>query len=260
MKIDKRKNYYVVLDTEGLGLNDSKKKIYGRQRSYDIGYVIIDKKGNIIKMFNALTQEIFGDSELMETAYFANKIPLYDYMLDNKEIKQKLFAKIVNEIKRDLKKYNIKGIFAFNVNYDINALVETAQYIMKENCPKLTFENTKNGKYKPQFEKFLQKLFGTQIEFYDIWTMACATLCQQKTFLSNAKYTSKGNIITNAEVVYQYVTDQEDFKEDHTALSDAIIESEILARIFANGCSPMKAIYFPYRLIPKEYRSIKRVA
>ena len=80
------------------------------------------------------------------------------------------------------------------------------------------------------------------------------------TFLANAKYTSKGNIITNAEVVYQYVTDQEDFKEDHTALSDAIIESEILARIFANGCSPMKAIYFPYRLIPKEYRSIKRVA
>ena len=70
-------------------------------------------------MFNALTQEIFGDSELMETAYFANKIPLYDYMLDNKEIKQKLFVKIVNEIKRDLKKYNIKGIFAFNVNYDI---------------------------------------------------------------------------------------------------------------------------------------------
>ena len=39
MKIDKRKNYYVVLDTEGLGLNDSKKKIYGRQRSYDIGYM-----------------------------------------------------------------------------------------------------------------------------------------------------------------------------------------------------------------------------
>ena len=74
------------------------------------------------------------------------------------------------------------------------------------------------------------------------------------------KYTNKGNIMTNAEVVYQYITDQEDFKEDHTALSDAIIESEILARIFANGCSPMKAMYFPYRLIPKEYRTIKRVA
>ena len=26
MKIDKRKNYYIVLDTEGLGLNDHKKK------------------------------------------------------------------------------------------------------------------------------------------------------------------------------------------------------------------------------------------
>ena len=103
MKIDKRKNYYIVLDTEGLGLNDHKKKVYGRQRSYDVGYVIVDKKGTIIKMFNALTKEIFGDSELMATAYFANKIPLYEYMIDNKEVKEKMFIKIVNEIKRDLK-------------------------------------------------------------------------------------------------------------------------------------------------------------
>ena len=152
--------------------------------------------------------------------------------------------KIVNEIKRDLKKYNIKGILAYNVNYDITALVETAQYTMKDNCPKLTFEKTKSGKYKPLFEVFLQKLL----------TMACKTLCQQKTFLANAKYTNKGNIITNAETVYQYITDKEEFKEDHTALSDAIIESEILARIFANGCSLMKQMYFPFRMIPKEYQ------
>ena len=254
MKIDKRKNYYIVLDTEGLGLNDHKKKVYGRQRSYDVGYVIIDKKGTIIKMFNALTKEIFGDSELMATAYFANKIPLYEYMIDNKEVKETMFIKIVNEIKRDLKKYNIKGILAYNVNYDITALVETAQYTMKDNCPKLTFEKTKNGKYKPLFEVFLQKLLNTKVEFYDIWTMACKTLCQQKTFLANAKYTNKGNIITNAETVYQYITDKEEFKEDHTALSDAIIESEILARIFANGCSLMKQMYFPFRMIPKEYQ------
>ena len=177
MKIDKRKNYYIVLDTEGLGLNDHKKKVYGRQRSYDVGYVIVDKKGTIIKMFNALTKEIFGDSELMATAYFANKIPLYEYMIDNKEVKEKMFVKIINEIKRDLKKYNIKGILAYNVNYDITALVETAQYTMKDNCPKLTFEKTKNGKYKPLFEVFLQKLLNTKVEFYDIWTIACKTLC-----------------------------------------------------------------------------------
>ena len=50
------------------------------------------------------------------------------------------------------------------------------------------------------------------------------------------------------------ITDKEEFKEDHTALSDAIIESEILARIFANGCSLMKQMYFPFRMIPKEYQ------
>lgn len=251
MKIDKRKNYYVVLDTEGLGLNDSKNKIYGQQKSYDIGYTIMDKKGNIQKRFNALTKEIFGDSELMSTAYFADKIPLYDYMLDNKEIKQRLFINIIRELKRDLKKYKIKGIFAYNCNYDIVALAETAQYTI-DNCPKMTYEKTKKGKWKPKHEKLLQKLLDTKVEFYDIWTMACMTLCQQKTFLAQAKFTKKGNIITNAEVVYNYITDQKDFKEEHTALADAEIESEILARIFANGCKPQKQIYFPYRLIPKE--------
>lgn len=251
MKIDRRKNYYIVLDTEGLGLNDFKKKIYGKQKSYDIGYVIIDKKGNIIKHFNCLTKEIFDDSELMETAYFYNKVPLYEEMLNNKEVTKRLFINIIRELKRDLKNFKIKGIFAYNCNYDIVALVETAQYTIK-NCPKLTFTKTKNGKWKPQHEKFLQKLLNTKVEFYDIWTMACMTLCQQKTFLANAKFTKKGNIITNAEVVYNYITDQTNFVEDHTAYSDACIEAEILARIFANGCKPQKQVYFPYRLIPKE--------
>lgn len=248
MKIDKRKNYYIVLDTEGLGLNDYKNKVYGRQKSYDIGYVIIDKKGRIQKIYNALTEEIFGDNELMSTAYFANKIPMYDLMLDNKEIKIKCFEKIIKQLKRDLKNYKIKGIFAYNVEYDITALVETAQYTIN-NCPKLKFEKTKKGKWKPLHEKLLQSILETKVEFYDIWTMACMTLCQQKTFLMNCKKTKSGNVVTNAEEVYRYITDDTDFCEDHTALSDAIIESEILTRIFANGCKPQKQIYFPFRLV-----------
>jgi hypothetical protein len=256
MKIDKRKNYYVVLDTEGLGLNDYKKKEYGKQKCYDVGYVIIDKKGNIIKHFNALTREVFGDMELMSTAYFFNKMPIYEQMLSDKEVTERLFVNIIRELKRDLKKFKIKGIFAYNCNYDIVALAETAQYTI-DNCPKLTFTKTKNNKWKPEHEKLLQKLLDTKVEFYDIWTMACMTLCQQKTFLANAKLTPKGNIITNAETVYNYITDQENFIEDHTAYSDACIEAEILARIFANGCKPQKQISFPFRLIPKElYREV----
>ena len=247
-KIDKRKNYYMVLDTEGLGLNDYKNKIFGNQKSYDIGYVIIDKKGNIVKMFNCLTKEVFDNPQLMETAYFNNKILEYEQMLNDKEVTKRLFINIIREMKKDLKRYKIKGIFAYNANYDITALAETAQYTIK-NCPKLTYSKTKKGKWKPEHEKLLQKLLETKVQFYDIWTMACMTLCQQKTFLANAKYTKRGNIITNAEVVYNYIKDTENFKEDHTALSDACIESEILARIFANGCKPQKQIYFPYRLI-----------
>lgn len=251
MKIDKRKKYYIVLDTEGLGLNDRKNKIYGKQKSYDIGYVIMDKKGRIVKHFNCLAKEIFGDPELMSTAYFYDKMPIYEQMLNDKEITERLFINIIRELKRDLKTYKVKGIFAYNCDYDIVSLAETAQYTIK-NCPKMEFAKTKNGKWRPLHEKLLQKLLDTKVEFYDIWTMACMTLCQQKTFLAQAKFTKKGNIITNAEEVYKYITQKDNFKEDHTAYSDARIESEILTRILANGCKPQKQVFFPFRLIPKE--------
>ena len=97
-KIDKRKNYYMVLDTEGLGLNDYKNKIFGNQKSYDIGYVIIDKKGNIVKMFNCLTKEVFDNPQLMETAYFNNKILEYEQMLNDKEVTKRLFINIIRDI------------------------------------------------------------------------------------------------------------------------------------------------------------------
>ena len=117
-----------------------------------------------------------------------------------------------------------------------------------------------HSKGKPgKIEVVPTKPYRTQYDLSLAYSPGVAEPCLeiQKEPNDAYKYTNKGNIITNAEIVYQYVTDQEDFKEDHTALSDAIIESEILARIFANGCSPMKAMYFPYRLIPKEYRTKK---
>ncbi len=42
-----------------------------------------------------------------------------------------------------------------------------------------------------------------------------------------------GNIKTGAEFCYRYTSQNPDFIEDHTALSDAIIETQILAACFA---------------------------
>lgn len=239
MKMDKRKNYYLVLDTETIGVD--------KKLCYDVGYVVIDKKGNIYKKQNTLVKEIFLNQDLMNSAYYKNKIPMYNQMLKYKEIKIDNFKNILNQLKSDILQFNVKGIFAYNVNFDVEALADTAKTILQD-TPKLHFKKTKSNKWKPLFEKLLQDILQVDINFYDIWTMSCLTLCKQKTFLMDCEYTKKGNLKTNAEKVYQYTTQNYNFIEQHTALADAEIEGAILSRILKITNKLQKQIFMPFRL------------
>ena len=71
MKIDRRKNYYIVFDTETAnGFDDP--------MVYDIGGAVIDKKGNVYETFSFVIYEVFCNmNDLMQSAYYANKIPMY---------------------------------------------------------------------------------------------------------------------------------------------------------------------------------------
>ena len=51
----------------------------------------------------------------------------------------------------------------------------------------------------------------------------------------NKKFTDSGNYSTTAETIYQYIKNDVDFIEDHTALSDSLIEYEILKECIKNG-------------------------
>ena len=64
--MDKRKNYYMVLDTETA--NDFDDPIV-----YDIGASIIDKKGNVYETVSLIIYDTFFEMEdLMRTAYYAD--------------------------------------------------------------------------------------------------------------------------------------------------------------------------------------------
>ena len=68
-----------------------------------------------------------------------------------------------------------------------------------------------------------------------IWNLACETILQDKGYKefckNNGYITQAGNYLTNAETTYKYITKKLNFKEDHTALSDVLIEKEILEYI-----------------------------
>lgn len=240
MKIDKRKKLYIIIDTETIGIDN--------RLVYDLGYIITDKKGNIYKKVNYLVKEIFTNNELMKQAYYYTKMSLYLAMLENGKIKTKAFKDIIKELQADLIEYNIYGIGAYNIPFDIQALAETTNYIYPKMF-KMFFNKTKNGKYCPDFNKFnINHIFKKDVKIFDIWTMACVTLCKQATFRAFYAVRGKRFIKSNAEVVYNYIKNTNDFIESHTALSDCLIENEILTRIF-KLTNIKEAEPFPSRLI-----------
>lgn len=252
MKIAKFINgNYIVIDTEGLGLNDIKNKIYGKQLSYHTGYGVFAPNGKLLKSGNFVTKEIYRDIELMQTAYYYNKIDEYHQMLIEKIATERLYRNIINQLKKDIKEYNVVGLFAYNCNYDIVGICETVQKYSNKKY-NLSFEKTKKGKNKPLFDKMLKEILDTDIEMYDIMTMACMSICQDEDYLKNVNYTPKGNPKTTAEEVYRYISGDTTFIEEHTAYEDSIIENEILQECFKRGIKPQKQVYLPYRLIPKE--------
>ena len=81
-KIDRRKSYYMVFDTETTnGFDDP--------LVYDIGGAIVDKNGKVFEDFSFVVYETFcGMKDLMKSAYYAHKIPQYEQ--DIKDGKRKV--------------------------------------------------------------------------------------------------------------------------------------------------------------------------
>ena len=68
-------------------------------------------------------------------------------------------------------------------------------------------------------------------EFIDLWLMALECICQKagyrKFCAESGRYNNKGSCRTNAESVFAYLTDNPNYREEHTALEDSKIEFEI---------------------------------
>lgn len=218
MKIDRRKKYYMVLDVETANSTNGK---HNDGLVYDIGFTIIDKKGNIYAQRSFCIKEIFDWADLMQSAYYADKRPIYYNYMKKKEMEKISIWEARERIKKAIEYFNITEIYAYNASFDLTALNNTVRYISGSSC---------------------RWFFPYGIQICDIWHIACQILCLQKTFQKQNIRSDKGNLITSAERVYAYISGIDNFQESHTGLEDAIIESEILVRCFANHKSVKKNI------------------
>lgn len=201
-KIDKRRHYILAIDTETAGSIQ-------QPLVYDFGVRVYDTKGNVYEEASWVIYETYvGQKEKMKNAYYANKLPQYEEGLKNgtwKMVKMMTAFRITRNWMED---YCITEILAYNTNFDRKALDRTLA------------ANTNYHFFFPKDTVFL-----------DAWNAACSSIFQQKNYYKRALeqgwVSEKGNVRTNAEVGYAYITGRIDFEEAHTALEDVKIEMEI---------------------------------
>lgn len=218
-----KKYIIAVIDTECVGLQD--------KSVYDFAWQIVDKKGNVYSEGSYLVEETITNADKMMGAFYAKKIfSHYIPMLARREISILPWDEIRARFLADLSEFNVNIVAAYNIGFDMGAIRST------------------NGG-----NKFLDR----NVKILDIWQFACETILSQKSYMRIASeqgwISTAGNIRTNAEKAFAYISGDWEYSEEHTALSDVKIEVSILADCFRQK----KSIPFgkvnaqPWRIVNK---------
>lgn len=216
MKIDKRKVYGIMLDTETANtiVEEDGQLEMRFVLPYDVGFAVIDSKGNIYEKYSFVNEDIFCDEyELMQSAYYCNKIPQYIRDLAKGTRKLANTFEIRKTICDLIKKYDCKFVAAHNARFDYRALNNIQRWTTK-------------SKYRYFFPK--------DIEIWDTLKMARDVIAKKPTYIQfcvengfMTKHRTPQPQLT-AEVLYRFIMQDINFVESHTGLEDVEIETEIL--------------------------------
>lgn len=191
----------LVLDTETFGIND--------KRVYNIGWVIHHADGTPVVARNYLVKQFWENLNLMQSAYYANKIALYNKRIAEGADKVVYFGTILNILKKDLQRCTPMS-FAFNSRFDNASIDITCKYFGKENpfdAPILDIMD------------YLEPICG-EADYIDF--------CESNGFMTKHK-TPKPQ--RKAETLFAFMTNNPDYAEEHTALEDSKIEYEIIREV-----------------------------
>jgi hypothetical protein len=205
-KIDRRKHYILVFDTETANSLDD-------PLVYDIGWAIVDKYGNVYETKSFINADIFLDEQdLMQTAYYKEKIPMYWDRYRNGETVIKSWYNIRKEFLASIDKWGIKEVVAHNSRFDYRATATTQRWLTKS-----------------KYRYFIPK----DIEIWDTLKMArdvIGTMPTYRRYCEENNYICRnGQLKMTAEILYRFIKKDESFEEEHTGLADVLIEKDILA-------------------------------
>lgn len=187
------KNIYCTLDTETFGGATCPKGIY------HLAGIIHDRQGTILATFNYLIAEHYEKIE--KDSYGKRNFEKYQKMIEDGIVtmisSENAAIEMVNSI---CDFYGVRYMMAYNSGFDY----------VKTVCRRL-IENR---------------------EFIDIYLMTLQTITHVKKYANfcreNGFRSSSGKFVaTSAESVYAYLTNNSEYKEEHTAFEDSKIEMQI---------------------------------
>ena len=194
-----KKIMYCTLDTETVGGCSAPTGMY------NLGATIHDKDGNISATVSLLVMEHYD--RIRNDSYAKKNFHLYEKWLNEGTISAVATEAEAVEIVRNLcRMYGVKYVMAYNTEFDFT----------KTACRDLLNE----------------------FEFIDLYLMAMQTIIPQKHYDKfchehGFQSRSKKSIATTAEAVYAYIIGDELYEEEHTALSDALIEMAIFVKCYS---------------------------
>lgn len=211
----------IIFDTETTSLE--------KPFCYNIGYVIVDEDFNELVKRDFVCEQVWHNPMLFSTAYYANKRDIYVKAMRGRTTIMDKFGYICQAMIRDFKKYEVGAAYAYNSPFD--------EKVFNFNCDWFKCNNP----------------FDT-IPIYDIRGYAHQFICDynfKEWCEEHEQFTESGNYSTTAETLYRYLTQNVDFTEEHTALSDSEIETEILYKAVLFGAK-LDTSYPTYRSIPRK--------
>ena len=211
----------MIFDTETTSLD--------KPFCYNIGYVIlnVETEEKLITR-DYVVEQVWHNLPLFSSAYYANKRPIYVNRMRSRAVTMNKFGYICRQMIRDIKQYEIAHAYAYNSQFD--------EKVFNFNCDWYKCSN-------PFDTVQIHDIRGYAHQF--IVNDEYIAYCEEHNL-----FTESGNYSSTAEAVYRYISGRDDFDEEHTALSDSIIEAEILLATMYKGAD--------ITIDEKVYRSIER--
>lgn len=195
-------------------------------QAYDLGGQVVNDGGIILDKLNLINGDVFyGMPKAMSDAYYKDKFPRYIEEIkcgERQVVDTWKMWKIFNQMCQD---YHVEEVVAHNIRFDIAVLNATMRYQTKS---------------KKRF--FLP--YG--IKTADTMKMARKVICKTKDYI---KFCEENNYMTahenprpkaTAEVIWRYLSNNNNFEEAHTGLADVEIETEILMECLRRGYTELE--------------------